>query len=392
MEFLIADTFTASLAQLRGDEQKAAKITAVDLQLNPAAPGLQFHRVDKSKDKNFWSVRVSKDLRIIVHKTEDSLMLCYVDHHDQAYAWAERRKIDRHPTTGAAQIVEVRERIQEIAVPTYVAPEQPPPEEHRLFANESREDLLSYGIPEEWLEDVYAATEDTLFDLADHLPQEAAEALLEIATGGRPEVRIPPTVDIGPFDHPDAKRRFRVMTNVEELEQALEYPWEKWAVFLHPSQQEIVERDYNGPARVSGSAGTGKTIVALHRAAHLAKLHDNARILLVTFSEILASTLSYRLRLLIGNQPRLAERIDVARYERPAPLVPEPLRVSRVRISLKQHVGVPCRPRVEKGQRVKTGEMIGDVPEGKTGVPVHASIDGTVEQVFDDSIFIRGGE
>ena len=69
-----------------------------------------------------------------------------------------------------------------------------------------------------------------------------------------------------PFDHPDAQRRFRVMTNVEELERALDFPWEKWTVFLHPEQRQWVERDYAGPARVSGSAGTGKTIVALHRA------------------------------------------------------------------------------------------------------------------------------
>lgn len=68
-----------------------------------------------------------------------------------------------------------------------------------------------------------------------------------------------------PFEHPDAQRRFRVMADTDQLAQALEYPWERWAVFLHPAQREIVKKDYNGPARVSGSAGTGKTIVALHR-------------------------------------------------------------------------------------------------------------------------------
>ena len=317
MEFRISDTFTASLGKLQGDEQKAAKVTALDLQLDPSAPGLKFHRVDKSKDRNFWSVRVSRDLRIIVHKTDASFMLCYVDHHDPAYAWAERRKIDRHPKTGAAQIVEVRERVEEIKIPVYTEQKQPVAAKTRLFADEAREDLLAFGVPEEWLDDVYAATEDTLFELAEHLPQEATEALLEIATGGRPEVPTPepkPDDETG-FDHPDARRRFRVMTNVEELEQALEFPWDKWTVFLHPSQQELVERDYNGPARVSGSAGTGKTIVALHRAVHLAKTDPDARVLLVTFSPILASALSYRLRLLTGNQPRVAERIEVHSME-----------------------------------------------------------------------------
>lgn len=85
MEFRIADTFTDSLARLTGDEQKLAKTTAFDLQMNPASPGLSFHKLDKAKDKRFWSVRVSSDLRLIVHKTDASFLLCFVDHHDNAY-------------------------------------------------------------------------------------------------------------------------------------------------------------------------------------------------------------------------------------------------------------------------------------------------------------------
>src|SRR5690606_31091787 len=100
MTFLIADAFTASLSRLTGDEQKAAKTTAFDLQLNPARPGMSFHKLDKARDKNFWSVRVNADLRIIVHRSRDSMLLCYVDHHDKAYAWAERRKLEIHPKTG----------------------------------------------------------------------------------------------------------------------------------------------------------------------------------------------------------------------------------------------------------------------------------------------------
>ena len=114
-----------------------------------------------------------------------------------------------------------------------------------------------------------------------------------------------------PFEHPDAQRRFRVMANVEELQRALDFPWEKWTVFLHPEQRQWVERDYAGPARVSGSAGTGKTIVALHRAAHLARTHPDARVLLTTFSDTLANALQTKLKRLLSNEPRLAERIDV---------------------------------------------------------------------------------
>src|SRR6202030_2713342 len=100
MEFRIADTFTDSLARLAGDEQKAVKTTAFDLQVNPASPGMSFHKLDKAKDKNFWSVRVSSDIRLIVHRTQGSLMLCYVAHHDNAYDWAERRKLETFSAYG----------------------------------------------------------------------------------------------------------------------------------------------------------------------------------------------------------------------------------------------------------------------------------------------------
>jgi len=316
MEFRIADTFTDSLARLTGEEQKAVKTTAFDLQLNPANPGMSFHKIDKAKDKKFWSIRVSGDIRLIVHKNESSLMLCYVDHHDKAYEWAERRKLETHPRTGAAQLVEIRETVREIVLPVYVQAElltKPAPvaPEMPVFAGVSDNDLLGYGVPVEWLEDVKQAAGDTLLALADHLPAEAAEALLELATGGKPRLPQPAAAAANPFDHPDAQRRFRVMTNVEELERALDFPWEKWTVFLHPEQRRWVERDYSGPARASGSAGTGKTIVALHRAAHLARTNPDARVLLTTFSDTLANALQTKLKRLLGNEPRLAERIDV---------------------------------------------------------------------------------
>jgi hypothetical protein len=311
MEFRIADTFTDSLARLTGDEQKAVKTTAFDLQLNPANPGLKLHKLDRAKDPNFWSATVSSGIRMIVHKTDASMLLCYVDHHDDAYEWAERRKVETHPKTGAAQLIEIRETVKEIIVPKYVQYDQPAPHKPLLFANISDDDLLSCGVPVEWLDDVRKADEETVLELADHLPSEAAEALLDLATGVRPQITQPVALGIDPFKHPDAQRRFRTMHSVEELERALEYPWEKWSVFLHPAQRQLVERDYSGPARISGSAGTGKTIVALHRAVFLARANPNARVLLITFSDTLANTLRTKLRRLISNEPRLGERLEV---------------------------------------------------------------------------------
>jgi hypothetical protein len=140
---------------------------------------MSFHKLDKAKDKNFWSVRVNSDIRLIVHRSDASLLLCYVDHHDKAYDWAERRKLETHPKTGAAQFVEIRETVKEIVVPVYVQTETaastPLRESTALFAERSDDELLGYGVPVEWLKDVKAATEDTILVVADHLPAEAAE-------------------------------------------------------------------------------------------------------------------------------------------------------------------------------------------------------------------------
>jgi len=335
MHFRIADTFTASLAKLTGQEQKTVKTTAFDLQLNPANPSMQLHKLEKAKDPNFRSVRVNRDIRLIVHKTDASLLLCYVDHHDKAYQWAERRKLETHPKTGAAQLVEIRETVKEYTIPKYVEVEQPAPAKPLLFADVPEDVLLGYGVPAEWLDDVCKADEDTVLDLADHLPSEAAEALLDLAIGITPQISQPVADDTDPFDHPDAQRRFRVLNNVEELERALDYPWEKWTIFLHPAQRQLVEREYNGPARVSGSAGTGKTIVALHRAVFLARANPDARVLLTTFSETLANALRTKLRRLISNEPRMGERLEVYAMNRIGQRLYE-LNISRPQIASRE--------------------------------------------------------
>lgn len=319
MKFCIADSFQSALSRLSSHEQKAVKETVFDLQMNPAAPGLQFHRIDKSKDPNFWSMRVSSDIRLIVHKTKDSFLICYVDHHDDAYAWAERRRIETHPTTGAAQIVEVRERVQEIIIRKPVEVAEPVrkvrPVQQPLFPGITDEELLSYGVPMDWIDDAKAATEDTIFDIAEHLPREAAEALLDLAVGAKPQIPVPAPATASPFEHPDAQRRFRVMEDVEELKRALEFPWDQWTVFLHPSQRQVVEQSFSGPARVSGSAGTGKTVVALHRAANILKREPQARLLLTTFSLPLANALEGKLRILTGEDKGIVPRVTVLPFK-----------------------------------------------------------------------------
>ena len=305
MTHRIADTFYDALGKLTTQEQKSVKTTVFDFQMDPSLPSLSLHRVDRARDPNFWTARVSRDIRMVIHKRDQDTLIAWVGHHDDAYRWAETRRIESHPRTGAIQIVEARETVEEIIIPNYVHEDVPMP---RLFSDESDDTLLSWGVPTDWLETVRQVTEDTVLDVAGHLPSEAAEALVQAATGVRPTPPEPIGPEADPWSHPDAVRRFRVMDNIDELKAALDEPWEKWSVFLHPAQREYVERDFNGPARVIGSAGTGKTVVALHRAVRLAKA-TGSKVLLTTFSDVLADRLAEKVPLIATQE--VSSRISV---------------------------------------------------------------------------------
>lgn len=319
MPTILADTFLASLGRLTGQEQKAVKLTAFDLQSDPDRPGMSFHRIDASRDPNLWSLRVDRDIRIVVHKVGATLTLLWVAHHDAAYAWAERRRVETHPATGALQIVEVREKVVEIPVPKqgdlFTAAGRPAP---RLFERLGADDLARIGVPADWVTDVLCADEERFFDIARHLPPEAAERLLAFATDGRLPEPEPIAASADPFDHPDTQRRFRLLEDAEELRAALDAPFERWAIFLHPTQRGLVARRFNGPARVVGSAGTGKTVVALHRVRHLLGRDAGSRVLLATFSEPLARELARKLALLLADRPGAFERVTIASFERAA--------------------------------------------------------------------------
>ena len=323
----IASTFNAALGKLQNQEQKQVKLTVFDFQTEEGLNSLRFHRLINGRDDNFHSVSVNMDLRIIVHQLDGANLLCYVDHHDKAYAWAERRKLEVHPKTGAAQIVEVVERVEEVAGEgprlarsASAAPGRPLPHSRsepnaapqRFPLRDYTSDwLLEYGVPAEWIARLRAANEDQLLELAMRLPEEAGEIVLSIATGKVPAKPTPAPASADPFEHPDAQRRFRRIDSRSEMEAALDAPLDAWRIFLHPSQHKLVGRHYAGPARVAGSAGTGKTIVAIHRAAHLVREDAEAVVLLTTFSPALANALAQAFRRLVQHEPKLMERVRI---------------------------------------------------------------------------------
>jgi len=314
----LAKTFEKSLASLTKAEQSRVKQVPTDFMLNPEKPGHRLHGLN-TKENRFCSISVGMDIRIIALRHKGQMVFCYVGHHDEAYKWADRRRFEIHPVTGAAQLVEleevIRERIRYIERNVQLPP---------IFANEDDDFLLSLGVPQGWLQSVKQVDVDGFLQIADYLPEEAFEALSKLVEGERPksemilhepstqyqivkdEVKAP-----NPFEHPDARRRFWIATDEQALRQALDYPWNRWAVFLHPTQRDAVERNYGGPARVSGGAGTGKTIVALHRAVFLARKFPSANILLTTYSRPLVDSLESGLNELAGATGDVRRRIHV---------------------------------------------------------------------------------
>lgn len=239
MKVVIADSFLASMSKLDGALQPLVKQKAFDFQINPENPGFKYHRLENAKDKNFWSIRVNDDIRIIIHRTADTNVLCFTGHHDPAYRWAEKRRLEIHPDTGAAQVVVIDERIEEVVKRVVREVE----EEHAVFGKYDPEYLQALGVPVEWLDAVRHIGASRLAELIDVMPEEAAERLLELAEG-RPVAR-PQHIVGDPFTHPDAQRRFKVVDSNDELRQALDAGWEKWVVFLHPDQRLPVDKSFS---------------------------------------------------------------------------------------------------------------------------------------------------
>lgn len=312
--FEVAKSFQRSLERLTAAEQAIVRQVPYEYMVDPARPGLSLHRIDKARDKRLWTIRADRDLRIVVFKDGARSAFLYVGQHDDAYRWGETHQLEVHPVTGAAQIVEiaevVREEVRVITRTIETAAPLPPAK----FANEDDGYLLALGVPQVYLDAVRSVrVDDDLVSLLDRLPEEAAEALIELGEGRRPApaLRVIPTAHTDPFAHPDARRRFWTTSDQAELTRALEMPWAEWLVFLHPSQRLAVERIYGGPARVAGSAGTGKSVVAMHRAARLAEASHENRVFLTTYSRILASRLSAGMDALLGVGSSSRRRVEV---------------------------------------------------------------------------------
>lgn len=297
---IVAPQLFSSLGRLTANEQARVIEFIKTFQANPANPGVSLERITRTKSKGLWSGRVTRDLRAVLHKDGDTWALLHADHHDAAYGWAERREVGRHSVTGALQIVETVESVREVEriVEVHVEPDALP-----LLERHSDDYLLSLGVPESWLPTLRSvSTDDHLLVVCEKLPEDVAERLLSLVAGEFVTPPAPLAPDRPAIESADTRRRFFVVEDAEGLTAALEAPMDRWIAFLHPSQRELVEKTWNGPAKVSGSAGTGKTVVAMHRARHLAR--SGERVLLTSYVTTLCENIEGNLRKLCSQEER----------------------------------------------------------------------------------------
>lgn len=317
--------FTAFSKLSRTDQTKVEKLLR-EFRNNPTSQSLNYETLHNAANPNYRSIRLDGDIRVIVLKPEKGnvYVMMWVDRHDDAYAWAARNKTAVHPETGVMQIYTVEE-----AEPTSPPPEAKPEKEPGRFDQIRDRELIRAGIPEDLLEKVRSLKSDTDVEAAeDWLPREAAEALYLLGAGYSLEETLREmdyekpsgSVDVEDvataLEKPHSQQTFTFVHGDKELEEMLNAPLEKWRIFLHPSQNKLKRINANGPVRVLGGAGTGKTVVAMHRAKWLAEnvlQGDNEKILFTTFTLNLATDIRENLRSLCGVD--LMRRIEVTHID-----------------------------------------------------------------------------
>jgi hypothetical protein len=311
----LSQEFLLQLAKLPANVHSKVMKWAIQFQSDPTSPGINYESIHAARDSNLKSVRLDRDWRGIVFKptSGDVYVLLYVDHHDDAYRWAEHRKLTINPVTGAMQMVIFESIAGAGTQAAAMAPPAPPVVAGKpLFAELSDHELLSLGVPEESLATVRTlATEEQLDAMQSRLPVEAYEGLFLVAAGDTVtqvltarETRVDRAVDTTDFATAlataESQARFVIVDDDEAMLAIMNAPLAQWRVFLHPMQRKLADGDRSGPVRVLGSAGTGKTVLAMHRAKWLAENRTPAdkKVLFTTFTRNLASDIEQNMKTL----------------------------------------------------------------------------------------------
>ena len=333
----LSQDFLMNLATLTSSVQGKVLKWALRFQSDPTSVGINYEPINGARDKNLKSVRIDQDWRGIVFKPPagDVYVLMYVDHHDAAYKWAEGRRVAVNPTTGALQVFAVESLVEPALELARQATAQsveahlpglavmPASKKSPLFSLLSDQELLSIGTPEGLLTQVRCINSESELDaLQGLLPVEAYEGLFLIAAGDSVsevlvsrETRVDRPIDTTDFataiETAESQSRFVVVVDEETMAAMLNSPLSQWRVFLHPTQRKLAQGDRSGPMRVLGGAGTGKTVLAMHRAKWLAEQRATVdrKVFFTTFTRNLATDIEENLKTLCS--PAVMQKIEV---------------------------------------------------------------------------------
>ena len=297
----ISSDFLTAFARLPRQVQGKVTEFVNKFRNDPMSPGIHYEKLNSGIDKKIFSVRIDDTYRGIVVRQQETgvYLLLWVDHHDEAYQWAANKRCEVNPQTGAIQVFDVQTVVEQVPVPEKVA----------LFALATDDDLLQLGVPDAQLDFVRSFIyKEDFYKAESAMPQDAYEHLSWLAEGfpvaevlellAEEQSTSASGEDLAAaLDVPATLKSFVVVDGEDELRRIMAEPLEKWRVFLHPTQRKIVRKEYSGAARVLGGAGTGKTVVAMHRAKQLAsKCEGQQRILMTTFTANLAADIRENLR------------------------------------------------------------------------------------------------
>lgn len=306
-ELIMSKQYAKDL-ELDGSIQGQAFSFLTKLMKDHRTPGLHIEPIKGSVDPRVRTGRVTQNYRAVMflldeENEEPTFLLAGIKKHDVANKLAERiilRYQGKKKTPVVTVLPETRQPTPNPITPTGSGGWASP------FASLNRDDVIEGLNLDPQVFDALrsASSEDAM--LAVLLEQNGfqQEALFALADGATltdviDSLDLAPSADdviasegVRAFDQPAAQMDFVRVTNDDELAEVLGGSFASWRIFLHPDQRRYAYKDsFAGPFRLSGGAGTGKTVVALHRARHLAKLNPDARIILTTYTTTLAESL-----------------------------------------------------------------------------------------------------
>ena len=303
MRLFLGDTCWEKLFLLPKKVQKKVVEFQDKFKKNPYGHAINLEPIAGFKDGNMRTARIGDDYRAIIGLLpNDDYCLLYVDHHDEAMQWARNKRFERNKMTGTIQVVPILTTAEPASTVSATETSQPLP-----FAAYSDEQLLKIGVPENLLALVRGIRDlEDLDKNEDNLPADVFEHLFDLLDEKNID-QIIAEIEEGRNASDDAqnannKSHFIEITGENELEKYLDGDFEKWQIFLHPTQRVLVESDYKGSVKVTGGGGTGKTVAALHRLKRLSEGAPRKSILYTTYTKALIRNVRQKIRNLHVNE------------------------------------------------------------------------------------------